>query len=607
VLTFVLPRHWRYISCYHGPWLTFEPRNIENGAHANLSGPVPPPLHPGTWFDLVKIRKLVADAVTLTVKAGGEAKHSVQYYLKRNACRLLAQAYRIDEIAASVVIMQQTSSLGAVGAFILREKRMMMDMKDWVDAQYLNFFEEKIPSRQVAEFTSLDKLDEVINWQIAYKGPGQELAATYRTRALVLAFKDKHEEAATMLKLALDRIRKEKPAHADEAPENGDGSRGARNPVRLKAEEQPGSLESQLHFQRGGMLLMVACKNLDLALSDDALQGNQKSSGNGKDTDIAPEAQGDSDGCVDVQQSVADGPANEILPRDKARQKVKENARLALREYMAFLAQLEYTPNATVLAAQLISKNLWETYGDKTVISKADPPADHETKLYKMSDLFHQVPVKDLPEWPPKDPNRFLDNTPSTEWYNERRANGQRVTEGEPDGQPIELVTSHPLLVEALHSLLLCHCLMQTPPAELSRHAYMVSRLYHKILAWPFFQGSRSPARSNWIEVLKHTGDKLQLAYPWEKLAPYPMEAVDERPLATQRSIKPPVARRRPGTYMDPEDKDMRNYHWRAADIARWVNEVPRIASASNKRRRRKPAPAAWPTDLPLPLTPPPA
>jgi hypothetical protein len=87
-----------------------------------------------------------------------------------------------------------------------------------------------------------------------------------------------------------------------------------------------------------------------------------------------------------------------------------------------------------------------------------------------------------------------------------------------------EAVTYHPLLTDALHSLLLAHALLQTSPTELLRHAHNAARLARIADGYPIFQAARSPARADWIEVLRRANNWLGLSVPWQKLcAPAPL------------------------------------------------------------------------------------
>ncbi|KAJ4990477.1 hypothetical protein SVAN01_03924, partial [Stagonosporopsis vannaccii] len=87
-----------------------------------------------------------------------------------------------------------------------------------------------------------------------------------------------------------------------------------------------------------------------------------------------------------------------------------------------------------------------------------------------------------------------------------------------------ESLTYHPLLPDALHALLLVHALLQTPPKELLRHAHNAARLVRLLDGYPVFLAARSPARSDWVEVLRRAGNWIGLGSSWEKLCRPPSE-----------------------------------------------------------------------------------
>jgi hypothetical protein len=88
-----------------------------------------------------------------------------------------------------------------------------------------------------------------------------------------------------------------------------------------------------------------------------------------------------------------------------------------------------------------------------------------------------------------------------------------------------ESVTYHPLLTDALHSVLLCHALLQTSSTELKRHAHNAARLARICDGYPIFLAARSPARADWVEVLRRANNWIGLTQSWEALcrpAPLP-------------------------------------------------------------------------------------
>lgn len=133
---------------------------------------LPPLVDPSVFRAVVAIRRLVEEASDLAVRASsglssaalgalsisngmgfdnsnngrGGGRNSTmspirQHRLRGLAVTKLAECYRIDEIATSVAVMQGSTGLDDLASRVLRIEPSN------VDAQYVNFFHEKIPSR----------------------------------------------------------------------------------------------------------------------------------------------------------------------------------------------------------------------------------------------------------------------------------------------------------------------------------------------------------------------------------------------------------------------------------------------------------------------------
>ncbi|KAJ7285063.1 hypothetical protein C8J57DRAFT_1290337 [Mycena rebaudengoi] len=163
----------------------------------------PPPIDPGVFRNVTSIRRLIDEAAELSVRAssglsaaelnmmrsssspsmnspysnsnspwaallpggGGGGGRNVAmsamriHRLRALAVQKLAAAYTADEIASSVMVMQGGSVFDDLAERVLR-----IDPND-MDARYVHFFHEKIPSRQLAESTTTQVLDELIQAQ----------------------------------------------------------------------------------------------------------------------------------------------------------------------------------------------------------------------------------------------------------------------------------------------------------------------------------------------------------------------------------------------------------------------------------------------------------
>ncbi|KAI9782926.1 MAG: hypothetical protein M1839_004401 [Geoglossum umbratile] len=566
-------KHWRYISSFHGPWLQLPPEVLESLAQSNYFAPRPHPIDPAVFYDLVKIRRLVEEATTLAVRAtsgvtssylnnslnasngllggggaaalglglggggGGNSRLSKErkHRMRELATQKLSRAYHLDEIAASVATMQSASTLEEVAKLVLQ--RSSNDS----DAKYVHFFHEKIPSRMLAKCTSLQPLDDVIADR-----PSE--AAPLRTRAVTRMFKEDYAGAAKDLTEALAVCRFKQGPHRPRDPEGrlinkaidylGRSGRAGdwRADMKLTEEEQPSSLEEQLLFHRAGVSLATAIQYVDDALSlpvQDALESVVSKT-------VALDI--DKTTALETATGAAEATAQaaELRPGN-ARKIVKTNAKRALKDYIKFLSFFEYTPGLPPEATEefiravdiaikgntreadvLKSGNLIEMARTAKASIKSSLQDGTERTfpnlplpdIYPVSILFSAAPPPNLPPYPSTDISVFkkpLKPVPPS-----------------PSSSPAaallaaqdchESITYHPLLTDALHSLLLCHCLLQTSSKELLRHAHMVARLARVCDGYPIFLAARSPARADWMEVVRRSGNWVGLNNSWENL-----------------------------------------------------------------------------------------
>ena len=390
------------------------------------------------------------------------------------------------------------------------------------------------------QYTPLDPLTEIIS-----SLPLEQQAPPLRTRALVQIFKQQWDGAALDLTAALRITEELKRMHkpnqqqlelASRMREEQDAwnksYRDWRSVPQLKEEDQPKSLEMQLLFNRAGVYLTIACQSVDAAL-------------NGLKEYQAAQESGEANG-VDAKAQAA---------RLDARKKVKTYAKRALKDYTAFLSHFDYTPGLPFEITNEIMRRVYDlANGNKTQtplpknrLVELDDSDDEESgesieqngpasssaiikhqkprpepfergedgwprfpspQIHPASALFAEKPPSDLPPFPNEETTTAMLNN---ETINE--AFGSR-----------EAVTYHPLLTDALHSLLLSHALLQTSPTELLRHAHNAARLARIADGYPIFQAARSPARADWIEVLRRANNWLGLSVPWQKLcAPAPL------------------------------------------------------------------------------------
>ena len=554
---------------------------LETLANSNYTAPRPHPIDPSVFFDLVKIRKAVDEATNLAVRAasgvtsaalssslnasngminsagaaalglgfggnsgGTKLSRERKQRMRELATQKLSQAYHLDEIAASVATMQSASTLEDLPSTVLQ--RAPTDY----DARYVHFFHEKIPSRMMAECTPLDPLNDLLGEKPADASP-------WRTRALTRIFKEDWIGAAKDLTEGLaiakwassqHRAGKDQLVLAKAAREDIQKlGRDWRQEVKIEEEDQPSSLEKQLLFHRANVYFAMAWHHVHAAL--DAMHEVKKL----KDQTNAVA------NCIDADVESFGSAEQEAHRRHlECRKIVKTNAKRALRDYNAFLAHFDYTPGLPREVAddfvrrahaaangqskssaqntprkQIANGSLIEdkaangSSSHALVLSKKkrssqdsndDPwPSLPPIEIFQVSQLFSATPPSSIPQYPPDNfiaLSRRLDKSSSP--------TSASITDLN------EAVTYHPLMTDALHSMLLCHSLLQTPPTELRRHAHNAARIARICDGYPIFLAARSPARADWTEVLRRTANWIDLRHSWENLCrPAPLPGHD--------------------------------------------------------------------------------
>lgn len=482
---------------------------------------------------------LPGDALGLGGRGGQGAKLSAErkYRMRELATSKLAMAYRLDEVAASVATMQSASALDTVAMLVLQRNPAN------TDARYVKFFHEKIPSRMMAEYTSLASLDEIVANE-----PGHAQAAVLRTRALTRIFKDDVLGAVRDLteSLAICRLEMGKQMRmggagevvpAGKAKEEANRRRiWTRDWVhenKVAEEEQPRGMEMQLLFQRGNQYLSLACQSVRIALEE--FRAAQRA---------AEQAQGDAQkGAEEESPKCKTAEDSEAYKRAlEAREAVRKNAKRALKDYTTFLGHLDYAfatthdekvngngnsngssyPESANAHRSATVEDVSDLYESTALVrrernrepspqaggpqwSTSTPPV-----IYDIPTLLSPSPPTNLPPFPPS-------LAPSTSTALALRTTAAPMPEAQ---QPHhhETITYHPLLPETLHALLLAHALLQTPPTTLFRIANNVARLTRLADGYPFFLSARSPARADWAEVLRKTGNWIGLSKTWEGL-----------------------------------------------------------------------------------------
>lgn len=493
---------------------------------------------------------------------------------RRQAVAKLSQAYHVDEIATSVVTMQGSTPMDDLASQVLQ--REVGDL----NASYVNFFHEKIPSREVDQYTDLAPLTSIIHHQPAD-------ASMYRTRALTRIFKHDLVGAAKDLSDALSIARKTRNTHRPErvipkAYLNSTGSlrMGECASQRMADEEHPSSIEPHLLFHRAGVYLKIACESIETTLAAWSLQH-----------ELVERLGLNEETGLHITQEDVDKMKQGHLDRRKA---VKSNARKALRDYVEYMSYLDYTPGISAAESASITEEL-STYDmikleeTSSILSIGSNSSDDSNrpelvlpKVFKLNTLFAETALPNIPEFPSTS-QELIRKLPEGNGEN-RQHMQQKQYQAEFEVYQKERVTFHPFLTEALHSFLLCHALVQTSTTELKRHATNAARIERLLSGWPLFNAARSTARADWDEVLKQTKDWIGIGQSWNDFARSSKHAPSHD--NAHRELD-----RQSGQHGDHQADLLPGEATDRADIiARWILEAPQTVEGAKSRRKRRPA-----------------
>jgi hypothetical protein len=176
---------------------------------------------------------------------------------------------------------------------------------------------------------------------------------------MVRIFKGDYQTAADDLTAALQLHRLYQSTHPlpklpqqeGQPSEKRQSGGGRRQPdIILKEADQPCSLELQLLFHRAGAYLAIACSHVAAALptSSDA-QGAAEPP---PESEVSPET-----AHKETQRRMAE-----------ARKLVRLNAKRALRDYMAYIAHFEYSPDLPIEIAEDFARKV------NSAVNGARPP-----------------------------------------------------------------------------------------------------------------------------------------------------------------------------------------------------------------------------------------
>ncbi|KAI6163663.1 hypothetical protein EDD17DRAFT_1566010 [Pisolithus thermaeus] len=519
--------------------------------------PTPPPIDPGVFRNVAAIRRLIDEAAELSVRAssglsaaalgsmrngGGSASWATSHALGldgtgnagggRNvamsamrihrlralAVQKLAAAYKADEVASSVMVMQGGSVFDDIAERVLKH-----DPND-PDARYVHFFHEKIPSRanrQLAESTTTQVLDELI---AAYP----QRLEYYRTRGIVRCFRDEYMLAVKDFTHALKEarsVRKGRTAHRTttspaetrgkpskqkkgsskshgRAPPNGtsastdafciDGVEPLLHASVLP--DAPDPIEPQLLFLRGAAYLQQAVYLIESAILKLEGIGKTISAVDGAELRLCYLANGRYGG---VEVGNPDGPLGksdgtkarayrQVLADAAVRNEIDSHLRKCIRDHERFLSHFD------------------------TIEGPSVPTTDSPAELARRVELAYLLTEIVRP--------------------------GNHSAAGRPSVAdstlPLAFTTYHPLIVESHFNILICQLMLGELAALVTTFA-RTAVIVDGLEGYPVFLPPRSMAQAEFIEVLE------RLAAGW-RVGVLPHSTTQAESLRSRAEIEAP-------------------------------------------------------------------
>ncbi|KIJ07491.1 hypothetical protein PAXINDRAFT_173459 [Paxillus involutus ATCC 200175] len=432
-------------------------------------------------------------------------------------------AYKADEIASSVMVMQGGSVFEDIAERVLKH-----DPSD-ADAKYVNFFHEKIPSRanrQLAESTTTQVLDQLITAH-------PQRLEYYRTRGIVHCFRDEYTFATKDFTHALKEARaarKGRMAHRNitlpseprgkngrkkkgsnktngQAPPNGtsdsaegsavdgvDGETFLIHPSVLP--DAPDPIEPQLLFLRGAAYLQHAVYLIESAVLK--LEGVSKvvSATDGTELRLCYIDNGRYGG---VEMGNPDGPLGRsdgpkacayrrVLGEESFREDICGCLRKCIRDHERFLAHFDTLEGPPPMAGRDTAANLPRRVEIAFLLTEMVRPGGQNSAAAGLAGVESTLPPM--------------------------------------------FTTYHPLLVESHFSILICQLMLAELPTLLTTFA-RTAVLVDALEGYPVFLPPRSMAQAEFIEVLE------RLASGW-KAGVQPHSAMRAGAVAGKLAIEAP-------------------------------------------------------------------
>ncbi|KAJ3195251.1 hypothetical protein HK101_000713 [Irineochytrium annulatum] len=518
-------KHFPYIASYHGPWLSLPVEIFSSLVEINAATK-PSPVDVTVFRNLLEVRKLVDEASDLVIKAVsgpaaggpqtyhhhnsvndlfasqfggggvhraniGKVSHIRQQRLREMAVARLAKAYRIDEIATSVLTMQSASALDDVAMRVLKRN------PNNLDALYVHFFHEKIPSRMLAQSTTTAALDRLIE-----SSPG--VPEYYRTRAMAHGFREEFPLALRDFKTAIALTQRRRQQHA--SSEEGQGC------------------ESQLYFLRAACTHQYAVHLMEKPIqkiNELFARPPPAAAAGGATLATTPPPTATKTASVALTTTTKTGTPPDHLraPFDLYRPGLEKNAdqikalaRKSIRDYCHFLS---FYPNG-------LPAFLHPVGSDSTTPPPGSPPLSPSSltddgKVESLSEFISALPSKaDLSSLIPTSASKAVvprsagATTPTPSPF---KSSDPRFQHSQPPPQPqcgtgclhcSGLVGAyHPLLVEAWYLIGINYMILGEWATAIRWHE-RVLQMQNLNDGYPFFLPARSMGQSDFTEIVQN-------------------------------------------------------------------------------------------------------
>ncbi|KAK2592862.1 hypothetical protein QQS21_009429 [Conoideocrella luteorostrata] len=480
---------------YLGQWLQKDIDDLEAIANANYNSLLPRPIDPGVVFDLLKVRKSLDTARELAETAedwitrfsgtwmkglsSSSAFDGDRATVDKNtsvrkleiACRYLARSLLRDDMAVNIAQLHSHSAVLDIAGAVLQSNSSDSD------AKYVSFLHQNIKTEELADITILQTLMGLTGRQ--YGEP--EL---FRTIADIKAYQEDFDGAAEDFGRALETSSYPQSRSSSSVDGSSQGLTVHNDLPReqdavLAENDQPSGFKAQIIFRRAHVYLSRAC-----GWVDGCFPSSESSTPRAHQPDHGGREEKPSQSLSEEQRN--------------SKTQVKRWAEKALNEFMHFLSHFDYSPNVPKQMKPSLT-------GSKPLPTQTKGIPPHI--VYSLEKLFSDPLPPNLPAFPPSVPVK-KDGT-------------EREHKGKSTIATCELVTYHPHLTDALHAVLLCHCLLQTAPPELLQHAYMVARLVRLAHGFPLFIAPVAAAAFDWKQIIRQTEtseNSLHLSSVWDEL-----------------------------------------------------------------------------------------